>query len=199
MKVIGIVGGVASGKSLVAEQFRQLGAEVLDGDREAHQVLHEESVKAELRKKWGEKVFNESGEVDRSAVAAIVFADTTQAAEELKYLEQLVHPKIGERLKRRMSQIENEQKTNVVVLDAAVMFKAGWDRYCDMIVYVDVDRQLRLERAHRRGWSDKHFESREKSQQSLADKRNRADAVIDNSGDPAATLAQVERLWKECD
>ena len=125
MIVIGILGGVASGKSLVADQFRRLGAEVLDGDDVAHEVLREVAVINLLRQRWGEDVLSEDGQINRTAVANIVFAPPPKGPIQLAFLEQITHPRIAERLRQTIEKLSRDS-VEVVVLDAAVMLKAGW-------------------------------------------------------------------------
>lgn len=196
MILIGVAGGVASGKSLVSEQLASLGAEIFDADRAGHEVLREPEVKDAIRLRWGDDVFTAAGEVDRSKVAEIVFAPPPSGPEELTYLEQLTHPRIGQRLQDRMAELGSCDRVVAVVLDAPVMFKAGWDRMCDKILFIDAPRELRLARAKSRGWSEMDFEAREATQESLDVKRGRADAVIDNSSSPEHTYLQVKRCWR---
>lgn len=194
--IVGLIGGVASGKSLVAEQFAKLGGTVLDGDRAGHDVLRLPEVEQAVRARWGEKVFDSAGHVLRAAVAQIVFQDNPASRSELKYLEQLTHPLIGEMLVRQLQQAQEDARVPVIVLDAPVMLEAGWSEVCHKIVYVDAPRELRLARARQRGWSEEDFTRREAAQASLDAKRARADVVIDNSGTPENTRAQVERFWQ---
>jgi dephospho-CoA kinase len=196
MILIGVAGGVASGKSLVSEQLASLGAEIFDADRTGHEVLRESQVKESIRLRWGGDVFTGAGEVDRSKVAEIVFAPPPTGPEELTYLEQLTHPRIGQRLQDRMAELARCGQTVAVVLDAPVMFKAGWDKMCDKILFVDAPRELRLARAKSRGWSELDFEAREATQESIDVKRRRADVIIDNSSSPEHTYGQVERFWR---
>jgi dephospho-CoA kinase len=195
MKVIGIAGGVASGKSLVADGLKQLGAEVLKADLVGHEVLRESEVKEAIRQRWGDRVFDQQGEVKRPAVAKIVFAPPPSGPEELAYLEQITHPRIEQRLRARLAELAASQ-TKTVVLDAALMFKAGWDWFCDKIIFVETPRELRLARARQRGWSAAEFAAREAAQQAPELKRSRADVVIDNSGSPDATLDQLREFWR---
>lgn len=194
MLVLGILGGVASGKSLVAEQLESLGACRVDADRIGHEVLREPEVLAALRSHWGDSILAADGQIDRRAVGAIVFAPPPRGPEELRYLEQVTHPRIGERLRSEFERLARGG-TQVAVLDAAVMVKAGWHKFCDRIVFVDVDRSKRLARALQRGWSATEFAARESSQESLEQKKQIANVVIDNSGSPAETLAQVRDFW----
>jgi dephospho-CoA kinase len=194
--VIGLAGGVASGKSLVARQLAALGAGLLDGDRAGHEVLRQKEVEQAARERWGEKVFDAAGRVDRAALASIVFAPPPAGPLELQFLEQLTHSKIGALLRRQAAEMAASGNCPALVLDAAVMEKAGWDQMCDVLIFVDAPRDVRLARALSRGWSQQQFESREASQAPLALKRSRADCVIDNSQDQEHTREQVERFWR---
>ncbi len=196
MHVIGIVGGIASGKSWVAEQFARLGAVVLDADRVGHDVLRLPEVEAALRSRLGPGVFDQAGRVDRRAVADRVFAPPPDGPREREFLEQLTHPKIGQRLVEQVSNLKAQGNVPAVVLDAAVLLEAGWRDVCDKVVFVDAPRDVRLERARSRGWTEKEFDAREQSQQPLDAKRQAADAVIDNSGSTDKTQAQIEQFWQ---
>ncbi len=195
MQLIGIVGGVASGKSAVAEQLKQLGATVLDADRIGHEVLRLPEVRHELEQRWGKQVFDSDNQIDRAAVARIVFSREPGAAGELAALERITHRRITKSIKDKVDTLAADGVRHVV-LDAAVMMKAGWDKLCDRIVYVDVPRELRLERALKRGWSEEEFDRREDAQKSLNVKRDRADVVIDNSDSLESTRAQLERFLR---
>ena len=195
MLVIGIVGGIAAGKSLVADQLKQLGAAVLDGDAAGHATLDEPDVRQAIRNRWGETVFDDNGDVRRTALAKIVFAPPPAGPIELEHLEEITHPSIRTRLEQRVAELEN-QATQAAILDAAIMFKAGWDEFCDIIVFVAAPRSERLRRAVCRGWDADEFDRREAAQLAIEEKCARADVVIDNSGPPEKTQQQVEAFWK---
>lgn len=196
MQVIGVVGGIASGKSAVAEHFRRLGAEVLSADRIGHEVLREAEVQRAIRERWGEAAFDPHGRVDRGSLARIVFAPPPEGPRERLYLEQITHPRIGKRLQQRIAELAQGNGPKAVVLDAAVLFEAGWDALCEKIVFVEAPRSQRQQRALHRGWSEAEFSAREAAQESLDDKRQRADWVIDNSGPPENTFSQVQQIWR---
>jgi dephospho-CoA kinase len=192
--VLGVLGGVASGKTLISKQLQELGAEVLDADRAGHAVLLEPDVEAAARTRWGPKIFGPDGHIERKKLGAIVFGPSAEARRELEYLEKLTHPRIGALLRRQA--VEASQRgTRVLVLDAAVMLKAGWQEFCNKTIFVDAPREVRLARARQRGWTDEGFAAREAAQESLEEKRRWADVTIENSGSVAATRAQVEQLW----
>jgi dephospho-CoA kinase len=197
MKVIGVVGGIAAGKSTVSDGLRSLGAAVLDADRAGHETLLEPEVMAAARARWGERVFAADGRIDRRKVAEIVFAPPPHGPAELAFWESVTHPRIGRRLGEQIAALKQRPEVAAAVLDAAVLFKAGWESACDAILFVDAPREIRLARARQRGWSEAEFDTREAAQGSLAGRRNRADVIIDNSQTPEHTQQQVEQFWRQ--
>ena len=196
MKIIGILGGVASGKSAVAARLKELGAAVLDADVTAHHALDEAKIQAAIRERYGEGVFA-GGKVNRSALARIVFADGDAGRAALADLEAILHPRIGELLREEMERIESQHTNKAIVLDAAVMMKAGWHKLCDVLIFVDVAPEVRVQRSLARGWDAKEVASREARQTPVDEKRAAADVIIDNSGELNDTFAQVDRFWQE--
>jgi len=195
MIIIGIAGGVASGKSVVATHLAGLGAHLFDADAIGHSVLREPATVEAARARWGTDVLDESGEIRRSAIAALVFGDSPEAIAELEFWEKCTHPRISERVRSKMDRLRASGACRVVILDAPVMFKAGWDAMCDSILFVDTPWELRWERARKRGWTQKQFKDRESSQYSIEEKRRRSSFVIDNSGTLDETYIQVARFW----
>jgi dephospho-CoA kinase len=189
------LGGVASGKSFVARRLEELGAARLDADGAGHEVLRTTEVEAVARVRWGNAIFGPDGRIVRKALAAIVFEPTDRGRKELTYLEQITHPRIGERL-RAQAEAAGVQGVKALVLDAPVLLEAGWDALCDHLVYVDASEALRLARARGRGWTEEEFRRREGAQVDLAEKRARADFVVDNSGAPENTISEVDRFWR---
>ncbi|HVA51478.1 MAG TPA: dephospho-CoA kinase [Pirellulales bacterium] len=196
MIIIGLLGGIASGKSLVAEQLCQLGAGLLDGDRAGHEVLRLTDVRQLVRERWGDGVFGPDGQVDRKALGRTVFDPSPEGRRELECLEAITHPRITERLRQQAANLAAEGRA-VAVLDAPVMLKAGWDKFCNHIVFVEAPQEMRQARALARGWRQEDIAVRESAQEPISIKRTRADRVIDNSGSREQTRAQVERLWRE--
>jgi len=195
MDLVGLLGGVASGKSLVARQLAQLGAGVLDADRAAHEVLAFPEVSAAIRQRWGDGVFLPDGRIDRGALSAIVFAPPPDGPRHRQYLEQLTHPhvrRILEEQRRAMA----AAGLPAAVLDVPLLLEVGWTDLCDYLMFVDAPRDARQQRAQSRGWTDQQFSAREAAQIPIEQKRRRADVVIDNSGTAAQTAAQVERWWQ---
>jgi dephospho-CoA kinase len=195
MKTIGLVGGVASGKSLVAKMLVELGAGLLDADRTGHAVLAEDAdVHAALRQRWGNAVFAD-GQIDRSAVAKRVFAETEAGAADRKFLEDLLHPRIRRRLNKLRDQFAAEGKP-AVVLDAPLLLEAGWGPLSDFVLMVDVSRETRLARARSRGWTEAEFARRESAQWPADEKRRLADVVISNDGTETELRDAVRVFWQ---
>ncbi len=194
--IIGIVGGIASGKSLVADAFEQHGAAVISADKLAHEVLKFEEVKQKARQRWGDVIFNADGEVDRAAMAKIVFASPPNGPREREYLEQLIHPEVGRLVQQRLAALQQDASHSAIVLDVPLLVESGWNRLCDRVVYVDAPRDQRLERAQARGWSEQDFDQREAAQHGLDVKREQADLVIDNSKTPQEVGEQVASICR---
>jgi dephospho-CoA kinase len=194
MRTIGILGGVASGKSLVAQQLARQGASVFDADKAGHEVLRLSAIEAAARRRWGEAIFGPDGRIDRARLARIVFAAGPEAETERRYLEKLTHPEIA-RLLQRHTMTQAAAGISIIVLDAALLLETGWDHWCEKIVFVEAPREARLARAKSRGWDEEDFVAREGAQESLDKKRARADVIIDNSGSSEQTQAQVEQCW----
>lgn len=194
--IIGIAGGIASGKSLVTEQLKGHGAAVISADEAAHKVLELEEVKQQARKRWGDAIFTPDGRIDRQAVGRIVFAAPPDGPREREFLEQLTHPRIGEIIGQQLDELAARGGPAAIVLDVPLLFESGWNRICDTIIFVDAPRLLRQSRAAARGWSGEEFDRRESTQQSPEAKRARADVVIDNSTSREAVAAQIDRFWQ---
>jgi dephospho-CoA kinase len=144
-------------------------------------------------RRWGRGILDSNARIDRREVARRVFGPGANA-DELKFLEQWTHPRIGARIKEKLNELT---ASAVVVLDAPLLLKAGWDTFCDGLIFVDVEQSVREARAARRGWTVSELHAREAAQGSLEEKRRRSRWTIDNSGTEQQTMAQVERIWQE--
>jgi dephospho-CoA kinase len=193
--IIGLVGGVASGKSSVAQQLGSFGAAVIEADKIGHEVLREPGIIEKSRARWGDGIFDTQGQIVRARLAEIVFSPLPAGSIELAFLEQLTHPRIHERSRELCEGFLSQSEIQAIVLDAPVMFKAGWNKFCNIIVFVDAPYPMRLSRACARGWSEEDFQRREAAQESLDAKRANADIVLDNSGSFDLLAQQVVDLW----
>jgi dephospho-CoA kinase len=178
--VLGIAGGIGSGKSRFAAALGRLGCHVIDSDQRAKAALDRPDVRARLVEWWGERVVGAGGAVDRSVVASIIFGDARERAR----LEALVHPIVRQ---ERAAMIREAALAGArgVVVDAPLLFEAGVDKECDAVVFVDAPLDVRLERVRAtRGWSDEELVRRERAQMPVEEKRARCRYVVDNSGRP---------------
>jgi dephospho-CoA kinase len=189
--VIGLIGGIGSGKSLVAAEFVRHGGCVVSGDKAGHEALTQPDIRDRIVARFGPEMLDAGGAVDRKKLGRCVFAEPT----ERQALEEIVFPYIKENLSHEIARARQDPQVEFVILDAAVMLEAGWNNACDVLVYIHAPRAVRLARlAEHRGWSAKEVAARENAQFSLTDKVTRADWAIDNSGSPEETAHQVADL-----
>ena len=188
MNILGVVGGIGSGKSEVARLLTQHGAVVLDADRIGHDVLQQTAVKEAIRQRFGDSIFDPTGEINRKKLAVIVFALTEKGADDLAFLNHLTHPRITEECRRTLAELK-QQEAEWVVLDAALLFESGWNELTDAVIFVDVPESVRLARCEKRGWNRMEFLAREVAQWPIEKKRQLADYILPNTG----TLADLEK------
>ena len=192
--VVGVVGAIGAGKSVVCRRLADLGARVLDADRTGHETLRLPAVRDALVEKFGAQILDGQGGVDRQALGRVVFAD----AEKRRELEAIVHPVMLEVFRKELEGALSDETVPLVVLDAAILIEAGWDVVCDAIVFVDAPRAVRLERVQRtRGWSEEELTRREAAQLPLEVKKKRALAEIVNDGPVEKVHEAVDRLFAE--
>jgi dephospho-CoA kinase len=184
--VVGLIGGIGSGKSQVATAFARSGARIIAGDQLGQAALRDPDIRGRVASRWGDAVLDENGEVNRRRLADIVFADPAQR----KILEGITHPWIRRHILANIAEARGAAGVPLIVLDAAIMLEAGWSEVCDRLIYLEAPRALRLERvARQRGWSEKEVDAREQAQLPLTEKVVRADHVLDNS----ASLEHLNR------
>jgi dephospho-CoA kinase len=193
MKLVGLTGGIASGKSTVSRMLADAGARIIDADVLARQVVAPgQPALAAVVDHFGSGVLKSDGTLDRDRLAAEVFADPSQKAA----LERIVHPAVAKAMKARLAKIEATAPRSIVVLDVPLLFEAGMDAGLDLVVMVDAPEMVQLERLMKRnGLSRAEALARIRAQMPMAEKRRRADEIIDNSGSLASTRCQVAALW----
>lgn len=192
MRVIGLTGGIASGKSLVSQQLQGLGAVVIDADRIARDLTAPgEALLEAITREFGSAYLDNTGRLDREALGRMVFNNPG----ELDRLNQITHPLI-------LAEIDNLLQSyrcsgrGIVVLDAPLLFETGLDKSVDEVWVVTVDFQTQLKRLMERdGLTESEARQRISLQISLEEKERRADRVIDNRGTPEETERQVNLAW----
>ena len=192
-KVIGLTGGIASGKSSVAAMFAELGAALIDADAIAREVLRSPEIAEKLRKTWGHEVFHD-GHPDRARIAQIAFRDPAK----LKELTGWVHPPTLREMRTQLDRALEDRGVPLIILDAPLLIEADLAPWCDALLFVDAADPLRLARARAdRGWSDDEVLRREAAQAPLSEKRASASVVLDNNGSAEDTRAAVARLFRQ--
>jgi dephospho-CoA kinase len=192
--VIGLIGGIGSGKSRVADALTRHGAYVISGDQLGHEALRQPDIIAQVVRRFGLEVLDDQGNVNRRRLGAMVFADPA----ERRALEELVFPWIERRFAEETAKARDDPQVKLIVFDAAILLEAGWNNRCNCVVYVHAPREVRLARlARQRGWSAKEVAARENAQMPLSEKMIRADYVVDNSGTEEQLEPQVKNLLRQ--
>ena len=191
--LVGLTGGIATGKSTVSTMFGHLSAKVVDADLLAREVVMPgQPALAEIVSEFGAGVLQPDGHLDRRKLGAIVFSDP----ERRKRLEQITHPAIYTRQQRVLSVYEEEAFEGVVLWDAAVLIESGGHKRMDKLVVVLTDPETELARLKARdGMDEEEARGRIAAQMPVADKAKLADYVIDNSGTRAETERQVREVY----
>jgi dephospho-CoA kinase len=192
--VIGLVGGIGAGKSTVARCFANRGCFVIDADALGHEALRQPEIIRQVVELWGNDVRKPDGSLDRRAIGRVVFGNPT----ERNALEKIVFPFITARCAEEIQKAMANPEVRFVVVDAAVLFEAGWDQNVDRIVYVDAPRSCRLARlTERSGWTETELVGREAAQWPAETKMARADEIIVNDAGRVELQERVDRLLSE--
>ena len=189
--LVGLTGGIATGKSTVSDIFRHLGCVVIDADVLAREVVEPgEPAHETIVAEFGRGILQPDGTLDRKKLGAIVFADP----EKRKRLEAITHPRIRERFAQKLVELTEREFAGIVIFDAPVMIESGNYRNMDRLVVVVTDAATQRARALERDGDREDIERRIANQMPLSEKARLADYVVDNSGGREATLAEVRRV-----
>ena len=192
--VIGIIGGIGSGKSSVASECSRLGCAVIDADRIAHSFLNNAETKLEIQHHFGPHLLTSRGDVNRKGLAEIVFQDP----EKLGLLNSILHPQVLDRCEILLQEYRHSSRFRGIVLDMPLLLEVGWNTKCDHVIFIACDREHRLERIRAKGpFSLKELEMRESFQISLDSKQLHADTVIHNNSDLAALTGQITEIFSK--
>jgi dephospho-CoA kinase len=191
--IIGILGGVGSGKSTVAAEFAKLGCKVIDADKIAHELLGRKTVKEKVAAAFGPDALDAKGQIDRRKLASIVFAD----ADKLSALNGIVHPLVVRRAEELIERYNRQDKVKAIVLDMPLLVEVGWAKRCDRLIFVNCSEKIRAERAKKLGFDKKQHKIRENFQISLDKKKNLADNTIENNSDFSALVRQVADIFSD--
>jgi dephospho-CoA kinase len=189
--IIGILGGIGSGKSTVAAEFAKLGCKVIDADKIAHELLDEPTVRAKVVGLFGRTILDSAGKIDREKLAEVVFAD----ARKLSLINEIIHPLVLQRAEELIKQYDCQNQVKAIVLDMPLLVEVGWDKRCDKLIFVDCEQKLRLDRAKKLGFDKNQVKIRENFQISLDNRANLADNTIENNSDFSVLAKQVVNIF----
>ncbi len=190
--IIGMTGGIGSGKTRMAREFGRLGCLVINSDELAHEALNQPSVRAQLAQWWGDSILDKStAQVDRAAVGRIVFSNPAQMAR----LTAVLHPQVAKLRKKIMATAALDSNIPAVVWDSPLLIESGLHTQCNAIIFVKASIQTRVNRLKKeRGWDAGELARRELMQMSLDKKEKMAHYYIDNDGDVAVGVNQVRSI-----
>ena len=194
--IVGLTGGIVSGKSTVALMFKDLGAKIVDADKLGHSViLPHKPAWEKIVKIFGKDVLQNDLTIDREKLGKIVFANQSL----LKKLNDITHPEITKIIKKEIDSLKNKtyNQKKILIIDAALIYEAKIDRLMDKIIVVYIDEDEQIKRLIKRNnLSKDEALQRIKSQMPIEEKVKMADYVIDNSNSLDKTKKQVEKIWK---
>ncbi|MGE5654531.1 MAG: dephospho-CoA kinase [Bacillota bacterium] len=193
--VIGLTGGIASGKSTVVNVLRALGAYIIDADEIVHQVQRKgQRAWQAIVEHFGSSVVTESGELDRRALGEIIFSNPV----ERECLNRIVHPIVIEEIERQLEEAASDGRHCGIVVDVPLLYEAGMEKMFDQVWVVSVSEDSQLVRLMARNDIDRQAAlARIRAQMPIGTKTSLADRVIDNDGTVGHTRAQIEDLWRE--
>ena len=191
--VIGILGGIGSGKSTVAAEFAKLGCKVIDADKIAHDLLDRKTVKEEIVGLFGDVVLDSSGRIEHKKLAGVVFA----SRDKLDSLNGVIHPLVLERTEELIEQYNTQNKVKAIVLDMSLLVEVGWEKRCDRLIFVDCEQKIRAERAKKKDFDQNQIKIRENFQISLDNKQSLADNTVENNSDFSALVRQIADIFSD--
>lgn len=191
--VIGLTGGIACGKSTVAQMLRKKGAVIIDADRLAKELMQADSpLWPELAAEFGPEIFRPDGVIDTKRLANLVFNDGKKLAK----LNAIVHPRVLTSMAEKIEDFKQRAIWPAIVIDAPLLYEAGAEKLADFTWVVTAERDIQVKRLLARDKSSlEQAERRMAAQMPLAVKAARGDAVIDNSGSRRQTQRRVAELW----
>ena len=190
--VIGLTGSIGTGKSEAARQLEALGASIISADQVGHEAYTPNTEAWEqVVAAFGEDILQDDGEIDRRKLGAVVFSDPGQ----LEKLNQIMHPRMARMVADKIEELR-DQGAEVVVVEAALLFEAGWDSLVEEVWVTDSTEQVVIERLKQRnGMSEEEARKRISSQMGRTERLERSDYVIENSGDMPTLGNTIKELW----
>jgi dephospho-CoA kinase len=191
--IIGILGGICSGKSTVAREFAKLGCKVIDADKIAHELLDRKEIKEKITKLFGKGILGSEGNIEHKKLAGVVFKDSNKLA----LLNEIIHPLVLKRVEELIDKYEGQNQVKAIVMDMPLLAEIGWTERCDKLIFVNCRQKIRAERAKKLGFDKNQLKIRENFQISLDKKRSLADNTVENNSDFSAMVRQVADIFSD--
>jgi dephospho-CoA kinase len=189
--IIGIAGGIGSGKSFVARLFGEMGCLVIHADDQVRQAYGDPEIQKTLERWWGREIYREDGNINRPEVARRIFSSPQERVK----LERLLHPWIARQRDRLMEESAKNPRVLAFIWDTPLLFETGLEQDCDAVVFVDAPEDTRFQRVSQtRGWDPDEIIRREKLQWPLDKKKKMSHYVVVNTADAAASRSQVRKI-----
>ncbi|MCC6423402.1 MAG: dephospho-CoA kinase [Phycisphaerales bacterium] len=189
--IIGILGGIGSGKSTVARMFGEMRCLVIGSDEQVREAYEDPQIQRTIRQWWGDEAFDKAGRVRRDWIGRKVFADQAERGR----LEELLHPWVAKARDKVMRAAVDDAQVLAFIWDTPLLVEAGWDKECDVLVFVKAPWEERLERVRQnRGWDEAELRKRENLQTPLDKKEKISDYIISNTADLEFTRDQARKV-----
>lgn len=193
--IIGLTGGIGSGKSTVCQLFTELGAEVIDADRLAREITNsDQQILDTIREVFGENNFHPDGRLNRAQLGRLVFGNKTA----LEKLNQIIHPAVIRTIQEKITQFRVEKPKKILIVESAILFESHMENLFDLIIVVDADISTVIKRLKNRDHlTDQDIKKRLKSQMPANEKKARAHFTIQNNGDLPMLKTHVEEILRK--
>lgn len=192
--VIGLLGGIGSGKSTVSAELAELGCGRIDADAIGHELLKDPQVRDELSEHWGQGIFDEDGNIDRKALAELAFA----SGQETEALNTIMHPRIRRRMIEQIDAMQADPDIPAIVVDAALLLETDWHELCNVFIFISAPEDIRAKRVRQtRGWDNATWKKRENLQKPLDIKAGKADYTISNSISESSLREQTHLVFHQ--
>jgi dephospho-CoA kinase len=191
-KIIGILGGIGSGKSTVAGELQKLGCGIIDADKIVHDLLETETVIRKVCKAFGDKVLTDDGQIDRAKLAKNAF----NSKENINTLNEIIHPCVFAISQGMIEDLNEMIDVKAIVLDVPLLLEVGWEKIADVLIFVDCKDSSKTDRKLKKAVSDENLrKKRENFQISLDNKAEIADYIVDNNSGLKALADQIARIF----
>lgn len=188
--IIGLTGGIASGKSTVSKVLSTLGAKIIDADLKAKEISEKDETIKEIEKTFGKDIIGELGKIDREKLKNIVFSDK----EKLKKLNNIIHPKVISEFKKIK---ENANKNDIIIFDVPLLFESKMDKMCDKVILIIADEPTQIKRMiERDGITEVLAKKIIDSQMGLDEKIKKSDILIENNGGLLELNEKIKEVYK---